>query len=184
MWIHLRIKDQGGKVLFESGKWNAKGEIVGERGIEPHHNVITSSQQVQVYEGIFQDEGGNRGHTLLKALSFKKDNRIPPKGFVATSVDYNQMSIQGEAATDNDFNMSNGVEGTGSDIVTYKIPATANSRYSIGVDICYQTISPTNAEHLFGFRSPDIQRFANLYRKSDRKPTILKTMLLNVVANK
>ncbi len=184
MWIHLTIKDQSGKVLFESGKWNAKGEIVGERGIEPHHDVITASHQVQVYEGIFQNDRGNRSHTLLKALSFKKDNRIPPKGFVATHVDYNQMSIQGEAATDSDFNMSNGVEGTGGDIVTYKTPAAANSHYSIGVDICYQTISPTNAEHLFEFRSLDIQRFASLYKKSDRKPTILKTMLLNVVANK
>jgi hypothetical protein len=183
MWIHLKVRDEHGKTRFESGKWNEKGDIAGTRGFEPHHDLITTPQQVQIYEGIFQDDGNSVAHTLLSASSFKKDNRIPPKGFVAKHSDYMQMSIHGDAATDADFNMRDGVEGSGSDIVTYKIPATANSQYSIAVDICYQTISPTTAEHLFRFRTPDIQRFANLYKKSDRQPIILKSMLLNVVAN-
>ena len=156
-----------------SGVRRTKPFPIGE-GLEEKYIVHRSCQSPQIYENA----------AVLKASAFKKDNRIPPKGFVAAHTDYVQMSIQGEAATDNDFNMSNGVEGTGSDIVTYKIPATDNCRYSIGVDICYQTISPANAEHLFGFRSPDIQRFANLYKKSDRKPVVLKSMQLNVVGNK
>jgi len=61
VWVHLRVRDAGGSVLFESGALRPDGSIVGndndEDGsrIEPHYLTIERADQVQVYEAIMVD---------------------------------------------------------------------------------------------------------------------------------
>ncbi len=59
-WLHVVVKDATGKVIFESGSVEKNGKIKGAdgdegNGFEKHYSVITSPQQVQIYEAIMKD---------------------------------------------------------------------------------------------------------------------------------
>jgi hypothetical protein len=83
VWIHLTVTDNKNNVIFESGGWDASGEIIGlDADYEPHHDTITHKNQVQIYEGVMIDDWENVTRLLLRAKDFVKDNRIPPAGFV------------------------------------------------------------------------------------------------------
>ena len=72
---------------------------------------------------IEEDVDGNVTHTLLRGAAYKKDNRLPPKGFNESYEGYEDIKIAGNAADDENFNLDQaGIEGTGSDLVHYKIP--------------------------------------------------------------
>ena len=46
-WLHVRVTDREGRVVFESGAVDAEGRIAGlSGGYEPHHDVITNHSQV------------------------------------------------------------------------------------------------------------------------------------------
>lgn len=161
-YIHFTVADQSGAVLFESGRLNPDGSIVGVdsdagTGYEPHYNEITSPEQVQVYEPIMADLNGNQTYTLLHAASYLKDNRILPRGFDKTQVP-DAIAVQGAAADDTDFI-------GGSDLVTYRIAlGTFNGTPSVSVALKYQTLA-------FGFLQdlavdaddPVVARFLALY---------------------
>ncbi|MCI0472571.1 MAG: hypothetical protein L0Y76_03210, partial [Ignavibacteria bacterium] len=47
MWIHLTVKDNGGNTVFESGGYDAEGNINGiDENYEKHYSEITSQDQV------------------------------------------------------------------------------------------------------------------------------------------
>ncbi|OJA03832.1 hypothetical protein BGC33_00715, partial [Bathymodiolus thermophilus thioautotrophic gill symbiont] len=86
-YLHLLLTDKTGKVVFESGKTNANGSIVGNDAdsdslsYEPHYDTINNPQQVQIYEAIMVDTENVLTHTLLRAETYRKDNRLLPQGF-------------------------------------------------------------------------------------------------------
>ena len=47
---------------------------------EPHYDVITAADQVQIYEPIMGDTEGKVTYTLLRAATYLKDNRLLPGG--------------------------------------------------------------------------------------------------------
>ena len=55
-WLHVIIKDAGGKTFFESGGWQPDGAIIGNANdedgaqYEPHYTLIQTADQVQIYE--------------------------------------------------------------------------------------------------------------------------------------
>lgn len=63
---------------------------------------------------------------LLRASHFLKDNRLPR--WVSTRVrkDMRDMAIVGNAAQDVDFNRIDGVEGSGADVIHYRLPWPAD----------------------------------------------------------
>jgi hypothetical protein len=88
MWVHLLVTDNSGATVFESGQWNDQGEVFGlDAAYEPHHDLITSSDQVQVYETIMGTADNQPTWTLLSAAGYLKDNRIPPVGFTTTAME-------------------------------------------------------------------------------------------------
>ncbi len=79
-WIHLKVVDKDGNVVFESGKPN-DGRISGcdsdeGKGYEQHYDVITRSDEVQVYESVMVDTEGQVICKLLKGARYIKDNRL------------------------------------------------------------------------------------------------------------
>src|SRR5690606_2208801 len=81
-WRHVTVRDGGGQVIFESGAIAASGlvrgnakDVDGSR-FEPHHTEIRSSDQVQVYESVMHDVGGNITIGLMRATGYIKDNRL------------------------------------------------------------------------------------------------------------
>lgn len=182
MWIHLKVEDAMNNVIFESGNWDSSGEIVGiNSDYEPHYDVIRSQNEVQIYEGVMIDVDGNVTNRLLRASQFIKDNRIPPMGFTSTHASYDTTKIYGNAFADPNFNKQNGSEGSGSDIVTYKIPANTNTNYKITAQICFQSIKPKVAEYLAGINEPDVNQFISMYNQNPNLPFIMKSVERNFI---
>ncbi len=138
-YLHVRITDENGQQVFESGKMNPDGSIVGvsedvnPNSYEQHYDTIVSATQVQVYQAITKDSTGDLTHSLLAATGYLKDNRLTPAGFNKNSVP-EDVAVVGQAATDNDFN-------NGFDTVSYRLPLTGSSQYTVAVELRYQPLS-------------------------------------------
>ena len=181
MWVHLKVTDSLNNVVFESGKWNNLGEINGlNADYEPHYDLITNQDQVQIYEGVMVDVDQQVTNTLLRASGFIKDNRIPPQGFTTTHLSYDTTAIVGSAFLDENFNKENLVEGTGSDIINYRFPITLPSIYKINAQVCFQTIKPGVAEQLASISEPDINQFISMYNNQPNIPFIVNSDSLSI----
>ncbi len=147
VWIDFEVTDLAGNTLFRSGAPNADGSIQGvdldsnPYTPEPHYDEITQTGQVQVYEPIMQDTDGNVTHTLLRAASYRKDNRLLPVGFDPATAPAD-IAVRGLAATDDDFI-------AGSDTVTYRIQLPASDSYFITARLRFQTLSFGHLQDLF-----------------------------------
>jgi hypothetical protein len=162
VWINLRVTGPGAGAGFESGALNQDGGIVGADGdtnpaaYEPHHQVITAEDQVQIYEPVMGNTDGGVTHTLLRAGSYLKDNRLTPAGFIKGNVP-EDVQVAGLAAVDPDFD-------DGSDLITYLIPVTGNGRVDIEARLNYQTLSRPFLNDLFiDDALPEVARFRQLY---------------------
>ena len=182
IWLHLVVEDGAGNMLFESGKWNQEGRIVGvDEGFEPHHDVIRKEDEVQIYQAIMQDVNDEVTYTLLRGAKYGKDNRIPPKGFVSTIAGYESIAILGQATNDSNFNhYEDGSEGAGSDRVTYKIPTTVGiDSYHVTVEALYQTIAPGFADDLFLHDTDKVNTFEGYYDNADKAPVLIRRYSFN-----
>lgn len=152
VFIHFTLRDNNGKMLFESGKLNADGSIVGaatdknSSTLEPHYEVIETADQVQIYEPIMQNTDGRITHTLLRAAAYKKDNRLTPVGFNKTAVP-NDVAVKGAAREDADFNL-------GSDTIIYLVEVGETRDLSIFAELKYQTLSFGHLQDLFKDAEP------------------------------
>ena len=183
-WLHVWVQNENNELFFESGAWNDAGEVTGiDNEFEPHYHVITEENQVQVYQAVMQDVDENVTYTLLRGASYAKDNRLPPKGFTTLADDYASMAIIGNAVNDPDFNVSSeGVEGTGADIIYYKIPiAGKGAEFNITVEMRYQTLSSQFAQHLFDQDIEKVTRFKQYYEVQDKTPVLIQTVSYNVI---
>jgi hypothetical protein len=150
-FIHFLVEDGAENNLFESGKMNSDGSIEGVATdtnssiYEPHYNLITSEDQVQVYEPIMVNTDDEVTHTLLRAARYIKDNRITPSGFVKATAP-NDIEVLGAAATDADFS-------NGSDTLTYRIAldalGTVINGLTISADLDYQSQAFGHLQDLF-----------------------------------
>jgi len=182
MWIHLKVEQGIGNVVFESGQWDATGKIINYNSdYEPHYDVINSEEQVQVYEGVFVNNEQQVTYALLRAYEYIKDNRLPPQGFSTSHLSYDTTKIVGNAVDDPNFNRIGMVQGTGGDSVTYLIPALPNAEYRITAEVCYQTIKTELVDHIRPINNGDINRFVNMYDALPNVPFIMKQEVLDIV---
>jgi len=165
MWLHFKVTDSNNNVLFESGEINADGSIAGvdndvnQATFEPHYNLITAVDQVQVYETIMGDSDGNITYTLLRGAQYLKDNRLTPKGFDKGSVPSDVAVWGDEALQDADFNL-------GSDEVTYQIDVNNfPGDLNVSVSLNYQTIAHGFLQDLYGGADhlEQVQTFKTMY---------------------
>jgi hypothetical protein len=185
VWIHLTVSDDSGAVIFESGAWDASGEIVGlDTNYEPHYDIIDDAGQVQIYEGVMMDDWGAATRLLLRARDFIKDNRLPPAGFSTVNEDDKYIKIIGNAADDVDFNAggSGPGGGNGADTIHYQIPVDlAGGPFTVAVQVCYQTLTPGEVGHLTEKGTAEAVLFGDLYGAADKSPVIMKSLVLSSV---
>lgn len=176
-WLHVSVLDKNGATVFESGKPDSHGELDLEEDYEPHHDLITDHEQVQIYESMMQDVNGDPTFQLLRGAAYKKDNRLPPRGFSADAMTNDTVGVRGSAASDSDFNMKDGQAGTGGDIVHYKVDvAGKEGPFTVKVEMLYQTINPDFLEHMFEFDVMEINRFEGYYDAADKTPTTIASL--------
>jgi hypothetical protein len=161
-WLHVAVRDGGGKAIFESGRLATNGSVDGNDNdadasrFEPHYGEITSAQQVQIYESILGDPGKRVTTGLLSAVDFLKDNRLLPKGFdKATAVQ--DVAVRGDARSDADF-------AGGSDHLRYTVgTAGAQGPFTIDAELLYQPIGFRWARSLDSYSAAEPRRFVRYY---------------------
>lgn len=161
-WIHFKVQDDQGKVLFESGAVKADGSIRGNANdenaasYERHYSEITRDEQVQIYEAILGDPEGKVTTGLLTAIRYIKDNRILPKGFDKENA-HEDIAVAGSAFEDENF-------VGGIDLIRYRIPLNqADGPLSITAELYYQPIAYRWAKNLAGYNAPETNRFTGYY---------------------
>ncbi len=132
-FIHLVVEDLGGNV-FESGKYYPDGRIEGEdEPFEPHHDVLESEGDVQIYESVMVSKDGRATRTLLEASDYIKDNRILPEGYEKSRAHPDTL-VRGFAASDTNF-------VGGRDEVTYIVYGDFSKPIKVVAELLYQPIS-------------------------------------------
>jgi len=172
VFIHFAVYDgepeTGGSLLFSSGDTDSEGGIIGvddapsSQEYEPHYDIISHQDEVQIYEGIMGNWEGEKTYTLLRASSFLKDNRILPRGWDDGSAPL-EIFPRGEALADINFI-------GGEDIITYRVQLKdmqAGQELVIEAELKDQTLSHPMVHDLEAVQEKDdsgvIQRFLEEY---------------------
>jgi len=174
-YLHFLVKDKQGKIVFESGKLNENGSILHVAGdtdsttYEPHYELITSEDQVQVYSPIMENTDGAVTHTLLRAAKYKKDNRLLPAGFDKKTAP-NDVAVKGAALNDDNFNL-------GSDTITYLIEVGIQRDLLIEAALNYQTLSYGHLQDLFKEAAllSEVAAFESMFKNANIRVETLAT---------
>ena len=163
-WLRFAVTDARGGLVFESGAFSPDGRVIGDdhdadgSSYEPHHTVITSPDEVQVYQAVMVDGGGAVTTGLMSAHEWVKDNRILPDGFDPARADA-RVQVAGIAAGDPDF-------APGSDRVHYTVPVDPDAGpFTLEAELWFQPIAYRWAENLAAYDAPETRRFVRYYRE-------------------
>ncbi|MDP3000842.1 MAG: hypothetical protein Q8N47_25385 [Bryobacterales bacterium] len=161
-WLHVVVRDRNRRTVFESGALNAAGSISGNDNdadptrYQPHHQVIASGAQVQIYEAILADQAGAVTTGLLKAVGHLKDNRLTPRGFDKRTAS-KDVAVVGGALEDGDFR-------DGGDRVQYSVAlGDAQGPFQIEAELYYQPVAYRWAENLRRYDAAEPRRFSAYY---------------------
>jgi len=170
-WLHVRVTNRTGRTIFESGAVDAEGRILASGdSYAPHHDIITQPDQVQVYQGVMGDTAGRATWSLLRAASYLKDNRLPPRGFKPDRENEAHIAVRG-VADDPNFH----ARASGRDEVTYRIPLGESSGSVVAaVKLLYQSVPPESVERLLQSSLPEAKEFAALYATTEKRPELVQ----------
>ncbi|MBK7383826.1 MAG: T9SS type A sorting domain-containing protein [Flavobacteriales bacterium] len=180
-FIELLVLNQENDTLFQSGRWNGAYEVIGhDPEWEPHHDVITSPDQAQIYEMVMGDVNGNKTTVLERAKEPLKDNRLAPLGFTSTHYAYDTTGVFGVPIADVDWNRTEaGDEGSGADITHYHVPMSGyTGAIRIEARVWYQSAPPRWMEEMFDHNTPAIDTFRTLFQAADGTPVLVKETVL------
>ena len=166
-WLHVRVVAPDGGVVFESGRTDAYGRLVGRGDVlaesptfAPHLDVVEREEQVQIYEAVPVDAAGKVARRALDAHHFAKDNRLLPEGYDPK----NRWSV---------YTPPIGTTGDPSfDVVTYrvaKVPAGA----TITVRLLHQTARPRDLEALAAEPTPVARKLFDMATAAPPLPSVL-----------
>lgn len=171
-WLHVEIFDGEGDKIFESGRLRPDGSIVGNENdvdasrYEPHHVVIESAEQVQIYEAVLAKPDGVLTTGLLQATQYLKDNRILPRGFVKETAQ-EWIATHGTAVADSDFT-------GGSDRVRFAADlGSSTGPWRVRAALLYQPIGYRWAHNLAGYDAEEPARFVRYYEALSQESAAL-----------
>jgi len=162
-WLHVVVRDGGGRVVFESGALDANGSVRGNDNdadasrFEPHYTEIRSPDEVQIYETIIGDVNGAVTTGLLTGVRYLKDNRLLPRGFEKRTAEPD-VAVVGGAADDPDF-------AAAGDRVAYSVPIRgAEGPFRVEAELLYQPIGYRWASNLKAYdKAAEPRRFTAYY---------------------
>ena len=151
--------DENGILVDANGKrltteFFDKDPTTGKEVYQPHHSVITSQSQVQIYETLLHNSKHRFTTSFIRGKHTIKDNRLLPRGWKADGPhpDLNGAYLKAThpgpvAKRDPRYK-----DGSGSDTVTYRIKLPAgvdSSELIVRAAIYYQAIPPYFLKNLF-----------------------------------
>jgi hypothetical protein len=195
------------RVIWSSGRTNELGVLVDEHGaplpceffandettnkqaFQPHHEVITSPQHVQIYESLLWSTKHRFTTSFIHGCEIVKDNRLLPRGWKAEGPD---PALKGEflrathpcptTARDPRY-----ADGSGSDEITYRVQLPAGvdpRRLAVKATLFYQAIPPYFLQSLFQTApdGPATQRLHYLCSNIDLRGTPIENWKLPIVS--
>ena len=178
-WIHFTVRDASGEMIFESGGFNPDGSIVENDNdadpgaVEQHYLAIVQPEQVQIYEAVLQDTENHVSTTLLRAASYRKDNRLLPSGF-EKAAPYEDITVRGGAREDDDF------QGGGDKIQYIVNVGSAEGPFTVTAELLYQSIGYRWAENLRRYDAFEIARFIGYYDAVPNQPVVVSHSAVEV----
>ena len=161
-WLHVVVTASDGHVVFESGKLNSDGSIVGNANdadparFSPHYVEITKPDQVEIFEDILGDGAGKVTTALVFTTQYLKDNRILPAGFDKANAP-TDIAVHGKAATDPAFI-------AGSSTTKYAVSTSgAHGPFHVAVELEYQPVGYRWAHNFAPYNAAEPQRFVKYY---------------------
>jgi hypothetical protein len=174
VWLRLTVHDAQGRMVFSSGALEPNGAIAGNDNdhdgarYEPHYREIRAGNEVQIYEAIMGTAAKAVTTGLLSAVTYLKDNRLPPRGFDKRTAP-NDVAVHGDALSDPDFI-------AGEDRVRYSIDTTgARGPFTIEAQLWYQSIAYRWAENLKAYKASEPQRFVDYYAQTGSESALMLT---------
>lgn len=171
VFLEFVVKDKQGNEMWASGKTNELGVILkglsnnplnsekggkGTTAYQPHYQVITAQDQVQIYQELIKDSNGYLTTSFLRRVEDVKDNRLrgrgyDPKMFLNNPSPYIQIlgELIGNVTSDKYYYDP---KFTGSDVIDYQINFDANAIQNIGsvsVKLYNQSIPPAYLQDRF-----------------------------------
>lgn len=176
-FIEFIVLTENGDTLFQSGVLDQNYEVNGQDDyFEEHWEVITSEDQVQIYELVLGDVNNDLTTVLERSAVALKDNRLPPVGFSTLHEVYDTTLIVGNALFDENFNKENGEQGSAKDIVYYHIPLNEyNGNVSVSARVLYQSLPPKWMQEMFDESTPEIETFRTMYDNADQSAVVIAT---------
>jgi hypothetical protein len=179
-WLRVTVRDGDGRLVFSSGNVEPTGTITGNDNdrdatrFEPHYREIRSGDEVQIYEAILGTATGQVTTGLLSAVSYLKDNRLPPRGFDKRTAPAD-VAVRGDALADPDF-------GAGEDRVRYTIDTGgARGPFTIEAQLWYQSIGYRWARNLDGYTAAEPRRFISYYDQVAPDSALMLTRAVRTV---
>ena len=169
-WLHVKVTSAGGEVVFESGRNDAYGRLVGrgDSNLEaatfaPHRDVVDREDQVQIYESVPVDAAGKPAHRPLDAHHYAKDNRLLPDGFDRKN---RWAAFTSPIGTDGDASFGS------TDTVTYRI-ARAPAGATIEVRLLFQVARPSDIEALAEKPTPAARKLFDMTTAAPPLPVVV-----------
>jgi Cytochrome c554 and c-prime len=181
-FIEFVMTDEDGNEVFHSGRINPDFEVQGQDPQwEPHYDIISDdANEVQIYEMVMGDVMGNVTTVLERAHNMIKDNRLVPTGFSTSHAAYDTTMIVGAAASDPNFNVLQGLEGSGTDEVHYHIPLEGvTGNVTVTARFWYQSLPPKWNAEMFAMDHPLINSFEEMYWQEGPDPVQMASHSLN-----
>lgn len=181
-FVEFVLQDQNGDTLFVSGNVDENYELIAQNDTyEPHYQVIKSEDEAQIYELVFGDVNDDVTTVLVRGDHAIKDNRLPPQGFTTEHMVYDTTLIAGNALTDPDFNIDEGVQGSGVDKIYYHIAhPQVEGAYTATAKMFYQATPPKWMKEMFDETTPEIETFRTMFAQADRTPFMMKEASVEV----
>jgi hypothetical protein len=171
-WLHVMVTDANGRVVFESGKLNADGSIVGNDNdadplkYEPYYREITRPDEVEIYEPILKDSEGKVTTGLLHAVGYLKDTRLLPHGFDKATAE-KDIAVAGEAADDPAFN------DKGSTVRYVVSTGGTAGPFHVEAELWYQPIAFRWAHNLAPYQASETERMVKYYEEAAWKSGVV-----------
>ncbi|MEZ4319313.1 MAG: multiheme c-type cytochrome [Myxococcota bacterium] len=179
-WMRVRVYDGASELVFISGNYDSTGRITNTSGtplpfelaggpIAPNENLITSEDQVQIYETVMQDIDGAPTFRLLHGAGFLKDNRLLPRGWSVTNTNIDLIAPQGVSG-DPDYT-------TEGDRITYQIDVSGRpGPFLVEAQLLYQPLGQRWAEEIFAVETPETIALKAMLESADRRPEVIATI--------
>jgi len=196
------------QIVWSSGRTNQLGVLVDAEGealpteffsddstgkdrqvSQPHHEVIDSSNQVQIYETLLHSDEHSYTTSFIHGSNVMKDNRLLPRGWKAEGPgaglrgEFLKATHPGPVAK-RDLRYG---DGSGSDVVTYRVALPEEvdtNKLRVKATLYYQAIPPYFLQSLFETapHGPATQRLHYICSNIDLRGTPIEGWKLPVTS--